>query len=40
MVSFALVVAEIWGEYTPHSEICAIFGVWGNVSVNNLWEVV
>jgi len=28
LVPLALVVAEIWGEHSPHSEICAIFEVW------------
>ena len=27
-------VAEIWGAVSPHSEICAIFGVGVNVSRN------
>jgi hypothetical protein len=28
LVPLSLVVAEIWGEVPPHSEICAIFEIW------------
>ena len=32
LVSIALVAAEIWGEFPPHSESWAIFDGWGTGS--------